>query len=104
MTLLIPDIYELSEGLEFEAKKAGGRDGQGQLPESFWETYSAMANTEGGVILLGAEETPDHKFNIVGISNPQKVIQDLWNLANNREKISANILHNSDVEVLDVEN
>lgn len=103
MALDYPEIYDLSEGLEFEVKKAVGRDGNGQLPDSFWESYSAMANTEGGVILLGVEETADHKFNVVGIVNPQRIIQDLWNLANNPQKISANILHNDDVQVLNVE-
>ena len=83
MAIDLPEIYELSEGLEFEVKKAAGRSGDGQLPDSFWASYSAMANTEGGVILLGVEETSDHKFNVVGVANPQKIIQDLWNLANN---------------------
>ena len=31
---------------DFEAKLADGREGRGALPDSLWETYSGMANTE----------------------------------------------------------
>ena len=50
------DLESLQEGFDIELKKAVGRDGKGKLPNSVWETYSAMANTEGGYIILGAEE------------------------------------------------
>ena len=97
------DLIDLTEGHDFEVKKASGRDGLGQLPGSFFETYSAMANTEGGVVLLGVDESPAHHFNLVGIGDPQKVIKELWNGLNNREKASVNILSETDVRIVTIE-
>lgn len=77
-------LLELAEGQDFEAKRAAGRDGQGQLPESFWETYSAMANTEGGVVLLGIDEPEPGVFSVHGISDPVKVQKELWSGLHNR--------------------
>jgi len=45
------DIYKLSENKELECKEASGG-----LPKDMWETYSAFANSDGGVILLGIKE------------------------------------------------
>jgi len=90
------DLESLQEGFDIELKKAVGRSGKGELPKSVWETYSAMANTEGGFIILGVEERrsgvifhdlPEHK----------RIIQDIWNNLNNQKKVSVNLLRNSDI-------
>ena len=41
----------LRESVELEAKLARGADGKGAIPRDFWPTYSAFANTHGGVRL-----------------------------------------------------
>ena len=76
---------------EFKSAKGG-------LPGSLWETYSAMANTDGGVVVLGVKQQDD-KFVVEDLPNPQKLKQDFWNNVNNRQKISQNLLRNEDVTI-----
>jgi hypothetical protein len=58
----LSDIISLAESVTLECKAAQGRDGKGEVPDSFWETYSAMANTNGGEVYLGIEEKPPGVF------------------------------------------
>ena len=88
------------EGADSEAKAAQGRDGHGEVPMSLWQTYSAFANTEGGVIILGAEEMADGSLDLIGVKDPARVNRDLWNTLNNRQKVSANLLAERDIEVV----
>ncbi len=62
-----------------------------------------MANSEGGVVLLGVEETAPSVFQVVGVGNPEKVIKELWNSLNNREKTNINILTDSNVSTRMIE-
>ncbi|MCL2815298.1 MAG: putative DNA binding domain-containing protein [Oscillospiraceae bacterium] len=87
------------ENNKLEVKKATGG-----LPHSIWETYSAFANTDGGLILLGVDENPDKTLNIVGLLNPEKLIADFWNIVNNSQKVSFNILFDRHVQIFEVEN
>ena len=82
---------QLREDIDLEAKRAAGRDGKGGLPVDVWETYSAFANTDGGIILLGVSEV-DGQLSASGISEPDRVIQDLWSILNNPQKVSCNLL------------
>lgn len=97
------ELEALREGWDFEAKLAAGRDGQGAVPASLWETYSAMANTEGGVIVLGARERDDQSLELVGIYNVDKVEMDFWNTLQNPSKVSANVVRREDVERVNID-
>ena len=86
------------ENNRIEAKKA-----LGGLPHSIWETYSAFANTIGGIILLGVEEHKDKSLHPVDLPDPEKLIKEFWDIVNNPNKVSVNILTGKDVSVQDVE-
>ena len=100
------DLNELKscrEGNRLEAKKALGRDGQGELPRSVWETLSAFANTAGGVIVLGVTERKDGSFVVHGIPKVGKVLDDFWNAALSEDKISARFMKDSDATLETIE-
>ncbi len=82
------------ENNRIEAKKA-----LGGLPESIWETYSAFANTLGGIILLGVEEYRDKSLHPIDIAYPEEMVADLFEGLNNKKLVSANILSHGDVTV-----
>lgn len=91
------------EGLNLEMKKCK----KDSLPASLWETYSAFANTRGGLILLGLEEDksrcqPD-RFSIVGVTDSDKLVTDLFNMLHNPQKVNRCVLMDSDVQVVDVD-
>lgn len=94
------DRLHLGEDTDFELKAAQGKDGQGQVPRSFWETYSAMANTDGGVIVLGVE---DGTFKLLGIRDASKVHKALWDGLNDPNTISRNLCQTSDISTIDTE-
>lgn len=95
---MLEDLSAYSENNRLEAKEA-----KGGLPKSIWETYSAFANTAGGVILLGVEELADHSLNATGVKDPRKLLDDFWNAANDPTRVSAVVLTDSDVSVRDVD-
>jgi len=92
------NIEKYKENNRIEAKKAIGG-----LPHSIWETYSAFANTLGGIILLGVEEYADKSLHSVDLPDPEKLIKDFWDIVNNSNKVSANILSDKDVTVEEVD-
>ena len=97
------DILQLlgnSENVEVEFKSA-----KGGLPESFWETFSAFANTNGGVIVLGIKEK-NGIFIPDGLTDEEIKIykKRFWDCAHNKEKISATMLTERDVTEVNIDN
>ena len=91
-------LEQYRENNRIEAKKA-----RGGLPHSIWETYSAFANTLGGVILLGVVEDDNKQLEAVGVPDPDQLVKEFWNIVNNINKVSVNILSSSDVSVESVD-
>lgn len=81
--------YKESSRLEVKSARGG-------LPNSLWESYSAFANSDGGVIVLGVKENPkDGALHVEGLDDVHKLMKDFWNTVNNRQKVSSNILTDS---------
>ena len=91
------DLYK--EDNRREVKKA-----KGGLPLSIWETYSAFANTYGGVIILGISEREDKSWKTTGLKNEckEKLLDEFWSLIQNEKKVSINLLFDSDVKTYEV--
>lgn len=96
------DLSLLKETVELECKLAQGRDGRGQVPEDFWPTYSAFANTRGGTVILGIREKRG-RFEIGGIADPEKIRTDLFTTLNNRQKVNLNLIGEDDIRSVDID-
>lgn len=99
----LEDIAALKESVDVECKLAQGRDGKGKLPKDFWETYSAFANTHGGDVFLGIRERAEGQFELAGIADPQKIIDELWTGVNNPQKASHCVLRERWVRVVSID-
>jgi predicted HTH transcriptional regulator len=98
----LKDLDLLRESIDIECKLAHGKDAQGQLPKDFWPTYSAMANTDGGTILLGIGQRKS-RFIVEGVPNPAAVRKQLVDLLPNRNKVSANLLSDRSIQEIELE-
>lgn len=82
------------ENIHFEAKEA--RKG---IPRDTWDTYSAFANTDGGILVFGLKEC-EKGLVVEGVSDVDGKIRNIWNTLNNREYISVNLLSNNDIRAM----
>ena len=87
LTQIINNLCEQAESNELEFKESLNK-----LPKDIWETYSAFANTHGGFIILGVKEKPH--ISITGVNNPDQIIRDLFNTANNKPQSIRTAVYN----------
>lgn len=88
------NLASYRENNRIEAKRAVGG-----FPHSVWETYSAFANTLGGIILLGVKEQADHSLVAVDLPDPEAIAEEFWSTVNDPNKASVNVLSRRDISV-----
>ena len=86
---------QLKENSEVEYKSAAG----GFPKAEFWRSFSALANTNGGTIVLGIKEK-NHKFTPDGLSEElvAKYRKQFWDDAHNKSCVNIPLLVESDIE------
>ncbi|TXE07903.1 AAA family ATPase [Gelidibacter salicanalis] len=102
------DTYSLfslldNEFLPNEYFEVEYKSGKGGFPKELWKTYSAFANTNTGIIVIGIKENRGG-FDIEGLSDEQieNYKRQFWDGCNNPNTISRNILSNDDVRVVEL--
>ena len=56
----------------------------------------------GGIILLGVKECKDKSLYPVELTDPDKLIKEFWDIINDQNKVSVNLLTDRDVTAQDV--
>ena len=90
----LTQLGKYKENNRIEAKRA-----LGGLPHSIWETYSAFANTLGGIILLGVAEHSDKTLHTVDLPDPERLVAEFWEIVNDPKRTSVNLLSPNDVTI-----
>jgi len=92
--LIYTEVFPEAESDEVEFKSAAKG-----FPKDFWRTYSAFANSGGGIIVLGVKEK-NNKFIFDGLSDEliEKYKKEFWNNVNNPSTVSVNLMTKSDVK------
>ena len=95
----IRELVGKGETQEVEFKSA-----RGGFPGSFWESYSAFANTNGGTIVLGVVEK-NNRFLFDGLTEETiiRYKKIFWDCAHNKGKTSVCLPRESDVRIEQVD-
>ena len=95
---IVNNTFPNNEYSELEYKAA-----LGGFPSDFWKTYSAFANTNGGVIVFGVSEKKGI-LRIEGIpqENLGQLQKQFWDSLNNLTTANINLLTNEDIKVVEV--
>lgn len=97
----LSQLLSLGEKVDIECKAS-----ENSIPKTIWDTYSSFANTKGGYIILGIKEdkkkqVPEERFQIQGLNNAKKQVEDFWNTING-SKVNKNILRDEDVQIISI--
>ncbi|WP_222717477.1 AlbA family DNA-binding domain-containing protein [Listeria portnoyi] len=82
------------------------KESRKQLSKDFWETYSAFANTKGGLVVLGVKEKKHENridYQIVGVENTEKIIAELFTSLNNPQKVNYNVINDDNVSTREID-
>ena len=90
----IRNLCKAKEGTEIEFKSA-----KGGFPGSFWETFSAFANTNGGLVVLGVKQVGE-VFIPDGLDENAVSVykKKFWDCAHNKTCVSVPLLVDNDVK------
>ena len=89
------EILSLDEKAEIEFKSA-----KTKIPLSFYETYSAFANTKGGTIFLGIKENEKAPHVLEGVENAKAKRKQLFDALLNKSKVSVCLCKEEDIEII----
>ena len=91
---IVRETLERGETFFVECKLA-----KREIPGTFWESFSAFANSDGGVIFLGVREE-NHEFTVEGVEDARKIVTDFWNMVHSPNKVSAEVVFERNVQIV----